>query len=548
MRRFLSLLLTAICLFTASAPALASETTTTGTDYSMADKLLMQLRAGSGFSGTLTLEVDANEGKLGQGLTTQKPLVMNVDYIYVRASGTETADRRADLTLMDGETAQTSAHFQLKDGKLALQADVIGTDWYSLNGIEAADDGSDAQGAAGVLKQAGSELLEKSGVPTLANFLLPLFQALKSPSAEMTEMLNVYTMHTDLWIEGYRQDAALSKLEDGTTIMETRYAIAPEDIKAQVKWLVNDVIANQTASAPLRALMGEDDARLYLNPNLQSFYTSAIDALPISGDLTISRTVSLTGATLDLHLSLPLYDRQSGNVTLRYDREHGKGDLPNQNQLSIESDTRNLSFSYLESTDAPDERVWQGFFKSEDKAADGSGENAAQQTDTAVAFTLRLKETERKDEENRNVLEWESVLSLAPDTEGTPNATVFPATDITLNAAFAGKELKTAATEMNAELSIGGDEWAQTIKLTMEGRSRKKWDPDAIPEERVDLGAMTQAEWDALLPGIVARGGLIALQYFNLPTDEPTNQTAAPEETPLAFETLAPQETQTPAP
>lgn len=38
---------------------------------------------------------------------------------------------------MDGDTAQTAAHFQFKEGVLALQADLIGTDWYVLEGAAA---------------------------------------------------------------------------------------------------------------------------------------------------------------------------------------------------------------------------------------------------------------------------------------------------------------------------------------------------------------------------------------------------------------------------
>ena len=51
-------------------------------------------------------------------------------------------------------------------------------------------------------------------------------------------------------------------------------------------------------------------SQLLLNPSLQSYYFSAIDALPLASNMTIGRTVSLEGDTLELHLSLPLYDAE----------------------------------------------------------------------------------------------------------------------------------------------------------------------------------------------------------------------------------------------
>ena len=74
MKRFVALLLS-LCLMTASC-AFAAQ------DYTVAEKLMKQLWAGSGFSGTLTVEMAAQDGK--QGLETLKPIVVDADYIYVR--------------------------------------------------------------------------------------------------------------------------------------------------------------------------------------------------------------------------------------------------------------------------------------------------------------------------------------------------------------------------------------------------------------------------------------------------------------------------------
>lgn len=65
---------------------------------------------------------------------------------------------------------------------------------------------------------------------------------------------------------------------------------------------------------------------------------------------------------------------------------------------------------------------------------------------------------------------------LRPDAAGGAEEELvqFTATDISLKARFASKELKAAATELDATLTIGGEEWAQAVTLTLNGRSRAK--------------------------------------------------------------------------
>lgn len=161
-------------------------------------------------------------------------------------------------------------------------------------------------------------------------------------------MLESYLIRMDLWIEGYRQNAVLDKLEDGTTTISVYYDVPPVAIKSQAKQMVLDLLSDQVTLARLQEAAGEELSQLLLNPSLQSYYFSAIDALPLASNMTIGRTVSLEGDTLELHLSLPLYDAEGGEVTLRYDRTRGEGDLPDDNTISLESELRAISLTYQE--------------------------------------------------------------------------------------------------------------------------------------------------------------------------------------------------------
>lgn len=91
---------------------------------------------------------------------------------------------------------------------------------------------------------------------------------------------------------------------------------------------------------------------------------------PWASNLTIDRTVSLEGDTLELHLSLPLYDAEGGEVALRYDRTRGDGDLPDDNTITLESGLRAIALTYQEYSSMTGVRVIQGSLTSEPRGAD----------------------------------------------------------------------------------------------------------------------------------------------------------------------------------
>lgn len=519
MKRFLSLLMAMVCLIV--FPACAADDSA---DYTVAGKLLKQLWAGNGFSADVTLEIAAGDG--AQAIHTLKPIALGLDYIYVRPTADETAEHRADLTLRDGENALSTAHLRFKDGVPAFQADVLDGDWYSFAATE-----ESATTTAAALDGARSDLLARTGMPALSSLALKAFGALQN--VDLDAELETYLTRVDLWIEGYRQSAVLGKLADGTVTMEVDYVITPAAIKAQVKQMVLDLLSDKAALPKLQAALGREYAALLLNPQLQSYYFSAIDALPIHGDMTVARTVSLKGDTLALHISLPLYDKEGGAVTLRYDRTRGEGDLPDDNTISMESDVRQIQLVYQEYSSLTDVRVVQGSLLSQPKGAAAFDLEAGEgQKALALEFTLRQQESEGKDEEGREVYGYTATLTVAP-TEAGEGYTAVPETEATLNATFASKELKSAATEIDATLTVGGEGWDETITLALNGRTRKKWTPEKVPAAMTSVRDLTQEDIAALLPGAALRAATLLSPYVSLPQAEAQPaETMQPEATP----------------
>ena len=151
MKRFVACIIAICCLTASSAFAMQ--------DYTVAEKLIKQLWAGSGFSGTLEVEFASPE------VSTAKPIVLDLDYIYVRPTEEETDEHRVDLILMNGENAQSAAYAQYKDDVFSFQADVISPDWYSVAPRSAVQEPSAAQQQ---LNQQADALYAASGVPALS--------------------------------------------------------------------------------------------------------------------------------------------------------------------------------------------------------------------------------------------------------------------------------------------------------------------------------------------------------------------------------------------
>ena len=488
MKRFLCLLL----VLALALPAAALADTE---DYTVAGKLLKQLWAGSGFSGTLTLN---EQNKQGDSLW-QKPAVVNVDYIYVRPTETAPAQHRADLTLMDGESALSAAHLHLEDGTLYAQADIIGPDWYGL---------TDVENSAPAVQDTVTGWLGQTGAPQLAALALSALGAVEDTEG-LDAVEEKYATRIDLWFEGFRQDAVLGKTEDGTGTIQVSYEVPALAVKAQIKQMLLELLSDEESLSVLSAALGQEAVQRYLTPQLQSYYFQAVDDLPLSGSLTLSRTMSLKNELLSLYLSLPLYDVQGGTVTLSYERNKGEGDLPDENLLLLETELRAIELRYQEYRSMTDVAVVQGTFLNQPA---GEEEKAL-----SLSFTLRTQETEGADDQQRETCDIAVTLNLSQNGEGDGMVEI-PETEIALNAHFASKALKSAATQVEAQLTIGGDGRDTVLAAAFEGASRKKWEPEALTGGVLLLSELDDEDMTTLIPTAAARIAALISQYAPVQT------------------------------
>ncbi len=520
--KWISALLAMLLCLSAVCPALA-----VNDDYTMAEKLVRQLWAGSGFSGTLEVELTAKPGS--DALQTLKPFLVDWDYIYVRPTTETSGQHRVDMGIMDGETAVSEAHFQLKDGVLAASSPLLGDGWVKVvleDLIQPLQDGAEDTLAAQVLPAVSSSLA-RTGMPSLVQFVLPQLLQFRDSRSDLESVVEYMTLRTDLWIEGHRQNAELGKLDDGSPVIEVNYRISPASIKSQLKQMVLDVLGNESMLGALKDHLDEEAAQLLLNPAYQPYYFAAIDQLPLEGDLTLNRTVDMQGETLALHLSLPFYDATGGNMTLHYAREKGEGDLPDNNTVTLENARRSTILTYLTYRSMTDVTVYQGTLTVKD-AENFQVEAEELKPLPAMAFTLRHSATKSREDGDLNVYQSNWQLRLEPDPNGG-EADAFLPLDIVLDSRFSSKTPQTSATKAVIDLTVSGEERDQTIALRFNGETRRQWTVEEIPAEMTDLLSISGDALEDLLATLLAEGTQMVGFFMNSVEEAPAAEEAAAE-------------------
>ncbi len=542
-----------LCLALALLPAAAAAEALTEPVYTIAEKMLKQLEMGSGFTGTLTVESVAVPGREGEAYTTLKPVTLDGTFIYVREdlAAKKPAESRVTLALVEGDKQQATAELAMRSGALYLRASLAGEGWYTVGSDMLAANASAgalaADGTAGTsacqggaMAEAAQGLLSGAAMPGAAAFARGISSQLRTvDTAKLATLLDTYTTKIDLWIEGYRQNTQLGKGQDGATTMQIDYQIPAAAVKAQLKQLLIDLLADTELTALLAKALPDGWAERYLDPAMQAYYFYAVDQLPLAGEMAIHRTLSLRGDTLALSLALPYYDSQGGACTLRYDRAKGTGDLLDENTVVLESQALLLRLSYQSYETLTGATVYQGTLLRQPLGAQTYEVTADADTESAggkalsTAFTFSLRQATATDAEGMQTQSIDAELRLTPDytpeeagdepvaptAEQATQYMVFEPLDFALTAAFSSGQAKNASTAFTCTITCAGDTLPQVVTLAFSGKTRGKWTPDTLDTTAATaLNGMDAAALSALLAQTGIRGGLVLLPYLGLPT------------------------------
>lgn len=492
--------------------------------YTMAEKLARQIGAGSGFIGTLTLNVTPAPGREGEALSTVKPLVMDWTYIKVPANAETGAaeETRLQLSLNAGDRQQGSADLSFVNGAWHLKSTLLDDSWYLL-GDSALQALLGAAGTGNALP-AASQMLKGGGLlPGTLSFFKNMAAYLIGADLEgMSEVMAQFTTKIDFWLEGFRSGVQMKTLEDGSSVMEIEYAVPAAAVKAQLKQLLIDLMNDEVLLSGLRALMPAEQAALYLDPSLEPYYFYAVDGLPLEGGLQIHRVLSFLGDTVELEVVMPLYDGEGGASILSYTRKRGAADMPDENTLRIEGAAGIAELSFSTYNTIAGVSVYQGTVLYEGAEKDGVKPQIVW-----ASFHLSSKSVTTRDLNGFETLIQNLTLSIAPaelpQTADVSRYLAVPKADLALDVSFASLATKNSPTDMTAKFKLSGEGMAQDITLDVAASTAAKWTPEAFdPAAAASLAAMPKDELTALVSQAVIKGGLLFLPYVSLPLPTPS--------------------------
>lgn len=118
-------------------------------------------------------------------------------------------------------------------------------------------------------------------------------------------VLQKYFIDLDMWLTGYGTTPELSGAK-GSMTMSASYTIPAKDLKEKAKAIIAQMVYDSELQTLLLPYATLEQRVLYLNPSLIYYYDACIDALPLEGDIVLSREMSALGESISTSVSLPL--------------------------------------------------------------------------------------------------------------------------------------------------------------------------------------------------------------------------------------------------
>ncbi len=124
-------------------------------------------------------------------------------------------------------------------------------------------------------------------------------------AASWLPVLEKYFLQLDLWLAGYSEPVAVTG-EDGALLMAVTYQIPADELKAEAKYIIGQMLYDTELQNLLLPYVTMEQRMTYLNPGLVYFYEACIDALPLHGNIMLSRTMSAQGEIVSAKVALPV--------------------------------------------------------------------------------------------------------------------------------------------------------------------------------------------------------------------------------------------------
>lgn len=286
-----------ICFFLFIIMMMSVVTTVYAASYTLPYKMRKQLDAGSGLKGSFIIRSNA--------AAESNPFLYALQNAEFNLRGI-----RSDGNLhyyiyqsADGEEMNELTEFSILDQKYYLRSDLLDPHVYLLPDLNKAlslfihSDGENPPVAADLIRM-----------------IVDVYS--RNESTFSTESLEKLI---ELWISSFKSENTIQSTENSAPRLTQVFRIPVEAMYNTIAKLIETVSLNDTAMTYIQSFLSEEQARLYLNPDLAYYYLDAMKQLDLRSDIVFSRTVSTLGEMIHSSLMLPADESMLGFSTIQFE-------------------------------------------------------------------------------------------------------------------------------------------------------------------------------------------------------------------------------------
>ena len=497
MRKSIRILCLLLCLTLACSVALAADS------YTQPEKMSRQVKSGSGVKGAVTLAVAGGSEWLDlllpfTGSDLQVRYIVNGDRFQGQIYALDDQEQQRALTQLYGD-----------DQHIYLRSDLLPGTVLSL--------------------PAGTGLMEaffgsEGSNPTFYSVVEKLLRVSDEDwERQWAPVLEPYEAALEQWLTGYASEPSITQTDSGVSNMTLRYAIPADALKSAMKDLMGQFLQDSALTELLKPLLTEEQLAVYFNPVIAYYYDAVIDSLPLTGELTMVRTLSTRGDVLDSTLVMPLPENVNNWSTLTCVI------AGRETTLTLEGPEQSITLITQETAVMSDRTTWEGIFRY----------LPAEGTPISAAFSLGKQfaaYTDESDGRTHETTDW--TLTARPDlshlTQDDPtrgNYADFEDISIKLNTHYYSREQFNNPTTLEATLSAQFP--GLTLDMALALRTTSPWVLSDLPTDGSELMLELTPERIVELLSEFSRN---AAQTMTTLTEQPT---AEPDATETPAETAA---------
>ena len=500
MKKFLCMALCLALVFT-SATAMAAE-------YTLAEKWQRQVAFGNGVKGTINLNV-SGEAEWAQLLSP-----LNGTELEIRAIQKD-GRKQYRLYAEKGEDMVGLTRLFSQDNELYLVSDLLPDIILRLS------TGGDL-----------INLLTGGKEGDAPNWYSAALSLLDIPETTWNEkwvpVLTRYEKELELWLESFASAPSVKRDGDAATVL-ARYDIPAEGLKAQMKALWQEMLADADLLALMQDQLTQEQQQAYLNPGLQGYYDGLIDSMSLGEGIVLEREMTTKGEVLASSVTLPM-DRMPGGWTVLklLQREQ-------ETTLLLEGKDAVFSLTLSQNVSTANSTAWSGTLRYED----------GKDLPLAVDFTLVKIATASVDADSRShqVTSWSLKAEQSKDTE-MPCRTFQPfAADLLIHMNSRNAQINPVNLEIGLTVKLEQAEIEAKVSLT----THSPWVLDDLPVgKEMDVAAMSEKERKQFFADL-GRNALVTMMGIRNDVSDQETEQPMPTLEPAPSATPEPEPTEVPA-